>query len=79
MGISQKRLRITRDGVLFSAGLVGIAHETLITKADRPTLLLLFGAMIGLPAFLNKDEKNQAKEDADERDTKGARRDERDG
>jgi hypothetical protein len=26
-------------------------------------LLLLFGAMIGLPAFLNKDEKEQAKED----------------
>lgn len=61
--ITKKRLRITRDGVLFLAGLIGIAHETIIAQTDRPTLLLLFGAMIGLPAFLNKDEKVQERED----------------
>lgn len=63
VGVSDKRLRITRDGVLFVAGLIGIAYETIIAQTDRPALLLLFGGMIGLPAFLNKDEKVQAKED----------------
>lgn len=61
--ITKKRLRITRDGVLFFAGLIGIAHETLIADTERATLLLLFGAMLGLPAFLNKDEKAQELED----------------
>lgn len=30
----------------------GVAHETLIGHAERPTLLILFAAMMGLPAFL---------------------------
>ena len=62
--VTKTRLRITRDGVLFAAGLIGIAHETLIAESERATLLLLFGAMLGLPAFLNKDEKAQEREDA---------------
>lgn len=65
MSISDKRLRVTRDGVLFVAGLIGIAYETVIAQTDRPTLLILFGGMIGLPAFLNKDEKAQAKSNDD--------------
>lgn len=67
MRISQTRLRITRDGILFMSGLIGIGYETAISKTDRPTLLLLFSAMIGLPAFLNKDEKDQAKEKKEEK------------
>lgn len=67
MGITNKRLRITRDGVLFVVGVLGIAHETLIAQTDRPTLLLLFAAMVGLPAFLNKDEKRQ-EQDKDKED-----------
>lgn len=43
------------DNVLRVVGLLGVAHETLVNNVDRPTLLLLFAAMIGLPAFLNKD------------------------
>ncbi len=54
-------MKIARDGVLFVVGLLGVAHETLISKADRPTLLLLFAAMIGLPAFINKDSKDAEK------------------
>lgn len=50
-------LRVSRDTVLFLAGLAGIVHETLVSKADRPTLLLLFAAMVGLPAFLRSDER----------------------
>ena len=47
-----------RDIALFVAGLAGVAHETLIEKADRPQLLLLFAAMIGLPSVLRRNGKN---------------------
>ena len=46
-----------RTTVLFGAGLVGVAYETLVSQADRPTLLILFAAMMGLPLFLRADEK----------------------
>lgn len=52
---------IARDTMLFAVGLLGVAHETLISNADRPTLLLLFAAMIGLPAFISKDSKDAEK------------------
>lgn len=50
------RLRLTRDSVLFLSGLGGIVHETFFTSLDRPDLLVLFMAMVGLPAFLRQDE-----------------------
>jgi len=60
---------ISRDTILFAVGLLGIAYETLIADGIEPTLLVMFGAMVGLPAFLHTDEKaKQAKED-DEADT----------
>jgi hypothetical protein len=37
-------------------GLAGIGFETLVQGGERPTLLVLFGAMVGLPAFLRSDE-----------------------
>jgi hypothetical protein len=45
-----------RTGVLFAAGIAGVAYETLVNQTDRPTLLILFGAMMGLPLFLRADE-----------------------
>lgn len=53
---TKRRLKISRDGVLFAAGLLGVLHETVLSTEDRPTLLLLFAAMMGLPAFLRADE-----------------------
>ncbi len=50
---------LTYDNVLRAAGLLGVAHETLIGKADRPTLLLIFGAMAGLPSFLGRDAQDK--------------------
>jgi hypothetical protein len=50
-----------RDMILFFAGLGGVFHETAIAQAERPTLLLLFAAMMGLPAFLRADEKKDRK------------------
>lgn len=49
-----------RDIVLFSAGLAGVFHETVIVTTERPTLLLLFAAMMGLPAFLRTDERSDS-------------------
>lgn len=53
---ARRRFRITRDGTLFVTGLAGIIYETLVNRGDNPTLLILFGAMCGLPAFLHADE-----------------------
>lgn len=47
-----------RTGVLFLGGLAGVAYETLVNQSDRPTLLIMFGAMMGLPLFLKSDEKH---------------------
>lgn len=48
---------IGRDTILFTAGLLGVIHETLWASAERPTLLILFAGMMGLPAFLRRDER----------------------
>lgn len=55
--MAPRRQRFTRDTVLFVAGLVGIAYETVIVRVDRPALLAVFAGMLGLPAFLRRDEK----------------------
>lgn len=45
-----------RDKLLFLGGLGGVFHETVLRAgAERPTLLILFAAMMGLPAFLKTD------------------------
>lgn len=44
--------------MLFFGGLAGVAYETLAVNVDRPSLLIVFAAMMGLPAFLRRDEKN---------------------
>lgn len=58
--LNWKHKRLTRDGFLFVFGLGGIAYETIFVHADRPSLLFVFGACIGLPAFLHSDEKSEA-------------------
>lgn len=49
------RWPLFRDAALFFAGVLGVAHETLGDQPERPTLLILFAAMMGLPAFLQKE------------------------
>lgn len=44
-----------RDATLFLAGLAGVFHEVVIGHGERPTILLLLAAMMGLPAFLRAD------------------------
>lgn len=42
-----------KNTALFLGGLGGVIHETVWVHSDRPTLLILFAAMMGLPAFLS--------------------------
>jgi len=48
-----------RTTVLFCGGLAGATYFTLVDQTDRPTLLVLFAAMMGLPLFLRNDERRQ--------------------
>jgi len=48
-----------RSTVLFVVGLAGIVYETLVEHTERPTLLILFAGMVGLPAFLKADERRE--------------------
>lgn len=43
-----------REAVLFMAGLGGVAWETLHGPVE-PSLLVVFGAMMGIPIVLHKD------------------------
>ena len=47
-----------RSAMLFFGGLLGVVHETALQETERPTLLILFAAMMGLPAFLNSKDQN---------------------
>jgi hypothetical protein len=64
--MSRKKWPIARDVALFVAGMAGVAHETLIASGERPTLLILFAAMLGLPAFLRADGGRSGKKEDDE-------------
>lgn len=55
-----RRVKITRDTILFTAGLLGVLYQTVVEHIDRPVLLALFGTMMGLPVFLGRDEKKAA-------------------
>jgi hypothetical protein len=46
-----------REVALFLGGLLGIIYETVLAPRPDPSLLLIFGAMMGLPIMLRKDER----------------------
>lgn len=49
-----------RDALLFLTGLSLIVYEAVIRSGpERPTLLLLYAGMVGLPAFLRADERER--------------------
>jgi len=41
------------------AGLAGLAWETLVEKVDRPELLVVFAAMVGLDKVLEWDSRRR--------------------
>ena len=52
-----REVRITRDTILFIFGLGGIVYETLSGGAEKPTLIIAFVGMLGLPLFIRSDEQ----------------------
>lgn len=50
---------LARDMLLFVGGIVGVAYEAVGREVERPTLLLLYAAAMGLPAFLRADERSK--------------------
>jgi len=51
--LDPRQARALRDTVLFIVGLAGVIHETFSNPShDRPGLLALFGAMMGLVIYL---------------------------
>lgn len=64
--IARQARKITRDSLLFTVGLVGICaigiDSIVYEQAPDPLLVALFGSMVGLPVFLNVDEKKKGGE-----------------
>jgi hypothetical protein len=44
--------RLHRDVILFLVGLAGVIHEVFFTSIERPDLLIVCAAMMGLPLLL---------------------------
>lgn len=61
MALSRLREADWRSSLMFFVGLGGVLHEAILRTVDRPTLLMLFGGMMGLPAFFSKDTKTEKK------------------
>ncbi|MBA2312751.1 MAG: hypothetical protein H0V97_08130 [Actinobacteria bacterium] len=49
--------RLTRDAIMFTIGAFGFFHELIYTQAERPFILALSGALMGLPFVLSADSK----------------------
>lgn len=51
--------RALRDALTFGAGLLGFVHEVIVTKGERPALLVACAGLMGLAPFLRADERRQ--------------------
>jgi len=60
-----------RDGILFFAGLAGLAFETVWRRPPDYGLLPVFAAMVGLPAFIKKDSDGSRHQQRRGRDDEG--------
>lgn len=56
LDVKQGTIRVTRDVVLFVMGAAGIVHETVFTRQERPVLIILFAAMVGLTGVIRSTE-----------------------
>ncbi len=55
--------RFTRDALMFTIGAIGFFHELIVSQAERPFILALSGALMGLPFVLSADSKLRKEED----------------
>lgn len=51
--------KFIRDTTMFLAGLAGFAHELIIQEQERSTLIFACLALMGVPFFLRRDEKEE--------------------
>lgn len=66
LSLWQSEWKLFRDILLFLGGLAGVGFEALAKSSPDPSLLVLFGAMLGLPAFFQRDES--LRRDKDEKE-----------
>lgn len=59
MTLTSSSTRALRDALTFAAGLLGFVHEVLVTKGERPALLVACAGLMGLAPFLRADERRQ--------------------
>lgn len=52
-------VKIIRDLGIFVLGAYGFVHELLRSGAERPQILIMSAAMMGLPLIIRGDEKRQ--------------------
>jgi hypothetical protein len=57
----RRTFTVGRDTILFIAGLGLTVNEGFFRRVERPSLLVLYGAMMGLPAFLKADANRRTK------------------
>lgn len=55
------KLKISRDTILFIIGALGLFYETVLYHGagERPTLIMAFLALMGIPLFLRADENKK--------------------
>lgn len=58
--------RHIRENVRFAAGLAGLAYEMIVEHSDRPVLLGVFAAMIGLDVVAGSLTQKGPSSNADE-------------
>jgi hypothetical protein len=65
----QLAVKLFRDMALFLLGAAAFIHELLRTGAERPQILILTAAMMGLPVIIRGDEKRQEVKENGDRET----------
>lgn len=64
----REALRAARDVVLFLLGAGGIVHETVFTADERPALIVLFAAMVGMTGIFRSTEVSIGRDRREDRD-----------
>jgi hypothetical protein len=59
VALRRRGWQVTRDKLLFWVGLGGFVFELASRQAERPTVLLILAGMMGLPAFIQRDEQER--------------------
>ena len=61
---------VNRSTIMFVLGAIGFLHELILGAAERPFLLALCGALMGLPFVLAADERVRQSREKESEDTR---------